>query len=71
MSTEQIETTLESVFFHIHRQRHTCSHGMPVEPWALALAEHVFRHPTPSRRSYSGAGAGTSHQALRPGGSER
>ena len=34
---------LDEVFLRIHSARRTWSPGSPVEPWATAIAEHVFR----------------------------
>lgn len=33
---------VQETFLRIHRARHTYDRGLPVEPWAYAIARHVF-----------------------------
>lgn len=36
------EDLLQETFLQIHRSRHTYLPGRPVQPWAFAIARHVF-----------------------------
>ncbi len=36
------EDLLQETFLQIHRARHTYNPAWPVQPWALAIARHVF-----------------------------
>lgn len=36
------EDLLQDTFLHLHRARHTYDPALPLEPWAFAIARHVF-----------------------------
>ena len=38
----ELEDLTQETFLQIHRSRHTYSPGRPVEPWAFAIARHVY-----------------------------
>lgn len=38
----EVDDLLQEVFLQIHRSRHTYSPERPVEPWAFAIARHVY-----------------------------
>lgn len=38
----ELEDLLQEAFAQMHRSRHTYSPGLPVEPWARAIARHVY-----------------------------
>ena len=48
-----VDELLEETFLQIHRARRTYSPAFPVQPWAFAIARHVFltsgRRPGPGR----------------------
>ncbi len=40
--TTWVDDLLQETFLQLHRARHTYNRAWPVQPWALAIARHVF-----------------------------
>jgi RNA polymerase sigma-70 factor (ECF subfamily) len=45
-----VDDLLQETFLQIHRARRTYNNAFPVQPWALAIARHVFLMSLRSRR---------------------
>jgi RNA polymerase sigma-70 factor (ECF subfamily) len=54
----ELEDLLQECFVQIHRSRHTYLPGLPVEPWAWAIARHVYLMDRRSRRRRRGREVG-------------
>ena len=50
----ELEDLVQETFLQIHRSRHTYSPGRPVEPWAFAIARHVYLMDRRRRRRKTG-----------------